>query len=113
MRSFVQDARLALRALVRRPGFATVAVLTLALGIGANTAIFSLVNTVLLEPLPYPAHDELVRIWSSNPEQDRHRYFTSPLAYHEWTDRTDSFASIGAAACSIGVWAGRICTSLP
>jgi putative ABC transport system permease protein len=97
MRSMFQDARLALRALIRRPGFATVAVLTLALGIGANTAIFSLVNTVLLQPLPYPVPQELVRIWSSNPEQDREQYFTSPLSYYEWIERTESFASIGAA----------------
>ena len=62
MGSFVSDLRHSIRLLIKTPGFSVIAIAALALGIGANTAIFSVVNTVLLQPLPYPEPDRIMRI---------------------------------------------------
>ena len=96
MHSIVSDVRFAIRTLIKRPGFAAVAVATLALGIGANTAVFSLVHKVVLRALPFEQPDELVRIWSRNPGEGRERYFTSPLSFFEWQARAERFESMAA-----------------
>src|SRR6185295_16831169 len=67
MDALIKDVRFALRALARRPGFTALAVITLALGIGADTAIFSVVYGVLLRPLDYPDPDRLVRVYEEHP----------------------------------------------
>jgi len=96
MEDLLRDVRYAVRGLRRRPGFSAVVVVTLALGIGANTAIFSVVQAVLLRPLPYPEPERLVRLWSAYPERDVRFGTTSPLDVHDWERLSDGFASIGA-----------------
>src|SRR5215217_8053694 len=67
MTSISQDVRYSLRALLKHKGFTTVAVLTLALGIGINTAMFSVLNTFLFGALPYPQSEQLIRVWRTSP----------------------------------------------
>jgi putative ABC transport system permease protein len=95
--SLIQDIRYGLRALVKDPGFAAVAVLTLALGIGANTAIFSVVNAALLHPLPFRDPDRLVTQWGTIPEVG----YTGPISicdpgYVAWRDRNRTFEQVAA-----------------
>ena len=86
-----------MRSLWETPGFSPVAVATRALGIGATTAIVSVVNEVLLRPLPYDNADELVRVWSSNAGEGRDRYYTSPLSFNNWSDGIEALADIAGA----------------
>jgi predicted permease len=93
--ALVQDVRYALRMLRQAPGFALVAVLTLGLGIGATTAIFSVVRGVLLRPLPFAAPERLVRMWQANPSQGVPRGEVSPLDFADWKARQRSFEDMG------------------
>ncbi|HZI16900.1 MAG TPA: permease prefix domain 1-containing protein, partial [Myxococcus sp.] len=94
--ALAQDVRYALRTLRKAPGFALVAVLTLALGIGATTALFSVVRGVLLKPLPFPAPERLVRVWQASPAQEQPRAAISPLDFDDWKARQQSFSALGA-----------------
>src|ERR1700733_7811262 len=89
-----QDVRFGTRMLRKNPGFTAVAVLTLALGIGANTAIFSVVEGVVLAPLPYSQPDRLVMIWESNPRFPR--VYISYLNFLDWQRSAHSFQQMTA-----------------
>src|SRR6185312_8153105 len=94
MRTLLQDLRYALRMLVKRPGFAVVAIFTLALGIGANTAIFSVVNAVLLRPLPFNEPDQLIKLWESF---DRGGFGTASVPNLKgWREQNTVFTGIAA-----------------
>jgi putative ABC transport system permease protein len=94
MGTLLQDLKYGLRQLARNPGFTAVAVLTLALGIGANTAIFSVVNAVLLNPLPYPQPDRLIAVYSRT-----QRFQESSISYPnflDWVRENRSFSALAA-----------------
>ena len=95
MENLVQDIRYGIRTLAKNPGFTAVAVLTLALGIGANTAIFSVVESVLLRPLPYPQPENLVEIWNTYQPQIP-QIGLSPGDYADWRQQNASFSEMGA-----------------
>jgi predicted permease len=90
------DLVYALRSLRSAPGFAAVALLTLALGIGANTAIFSVVRGVLLAPLPFPESDRVVRIWHANRAANESKSVVSEPDYRDWVAGSRSFSALGA-----------------
>jgi predicted permease len=92
-----QDIRFALRMMGKNPGFTFIAVLTLALGMGANTAIFSVVNTVLLQPMPYKQADRLVTIWGVNKTRGYDLDLVSYLDYLDWKSQNSVFESMGAS----------------
>ncbi|HYH86284.1 MAG TPA: ABC transporter permease [Pyrinomonadaceae bacterium] len=98
MRTLLQDVRYGLRVLLKRPGFTLVAVVTLALGIGANTAIFSLVSAVLVQPLKYKDADSLVMVWSSAPAAGIPRDDPSIGDYADWKAQNNVFEDMAAVA---------------
>src|SRR4026209_1956770 len=92
-----QDLRYAVRMLAKKPMFAIVAIVTLALGIGANTAIFSVVNAVLLRPLPFHNPDELVIVWEDATFAGFPRNTPAPANYVDWKTQNQSFADMAAS----------------
>jgi putative ABC transport system permease protein len=92
----VQDVRHGSRLLRKNPGFTAIVILTLALGIGANTLIFSVAYNVLLRPLPYPSPEKLVTLWESNPQQNTNQGQVSAANYYDWESDNSVFASTAA-----------------
>jgi len=91
-----QDIRYSIRSLLKHPGFTAVAVITLALGIGATTAIFSVVNAVLLRPLPFKNADRLIWVSETNPNQGVHDMSVSPPTFLDWRAQQQSFDELAA-----------------
>jgi putative ABC transport system permease protein len=98
MTSLGQDLRFSLRMFAKAPGFSAIAILTLALGIGANTAIFSVVNAVLLAPLPYSKPDQLVMVWSKNDPKGYKAFPVSGGDYAEWKSQNSVFDNMAASS---------------
>ncbi|HET9699267.1 MAG TPA: ABC transporter permease [Terriglobales bacterium] len=98
MTNLLQDLKYATRTFLKTPGFTFVAVLTLALGIGANTAMFSVIESVLLRPLPYVSPDQLVLLWGDSLERNNHREQVSFTDVEDWRRSNTTFEDIGAFA---------------
>jgi putative ABC transport system permease protein len=96
MNGFLQDLRYSARILLKKPGFTSIAVITLALGIGANTAIFSVVDAVLLRSLPYPEPDRLMQIFLNNPETAQGRGGYGNTDFLALKERNQSFEKVAA-----------------
>jgi putative ABC transport system permease protein len=97
MDTLLHDLRYAIRTMLKSPGFTAVAVIALALGIGANTAIFSVVNALLLKPLPYKDAERLVLIWHTYPDLNLEQASLSAPSYVEYRDMTGSFEQVATA----------------
>jgi putative ABC transport system permease protein len=111
-----QDVRFAVRTLARAPGFTSAAILSLAVGIGFNTAIFTLIDSMLLAPLPYPEADRVVMVWSVSPDNPGERGVVTVPDFLAWREQQRSFAALGAmsvnprdlGAADIGTPAERV-----
>ena len=98
LESMVRDVRHAARGLLRNPGFSLVVVLTLGVGVGANAAVFSFVNAVLLQPLPYPEADRLVAVQETSPPAP---FLVTPGDYVDWKERNDVFEALSGYMYSV------------
>ena len=107
MDNLFKDIRYGFRGLLKHPGFTLVAVITLALGIGANSAIFTVVNTVLLRPLPFAAPEQLVFIWQTHPFGKRIGVDQLPASnadFHDWQEQSNLFEGMSM----IDSWGGNL-----
>src|SRR5256714_13917512 len=96
MDSIIKDIRYGLRSLLKRPGFTAIALVALALGIAANTAIFSLVNAVILRPLPFPDPDRLVWVFG-NIRNGGNRASIAPLDFLDYRNQNKTFEQLAAS----------------
>lgn len=113
MDTFIQELRLAARRVRRSPGFAVASVLTLALAIGTNTAVFSVVDRVLLRPLEVPEPDRLVVVWETFPRLPVPVMYASPPRLHAWQERARSFEAIGGYDWQSFIIGGRSPEQVP
>ena len=105
METLLKDIRFAIRGFKKRPAFTAVAVITLALGIGANTAVFSIVNAVMLRRLPYKNPDRLVSLWANVPQQGRWR--VTPANFLDWKKQNTVFEDMSAFGASTLTFTGN------
>src|SRR5262249_61883859 len=96
METFWQDLRQGARSLLKQPTFTIVAVITLALGVGANTAIFSVVHAVLLHSLPYPAADRLVMVWETRRSNPSGQNVINMGNFFDWKEQNRVFEDMAA-----------------
>lgn len=94
--TLVEDLRFSVRTFRKSPGFFIVAMLALALGIGANSAMFSVIDGVLLRPLPFPESDRLVNVWETEPSRNLPRFPAAPANYYDWRKQNQVFSVLGA-----------------
>lgn len=107
LETLFQDLRFGVRMLRKNPGFSLIAIVTLALGIGANTAIFSVVNGVVLRPLPYQEPEQLVRIWHSKPQIGMTQAVVSGGNVQVWRERAQSFSGVAAFYTTASIITGE------
>ncbi len=96
MNTLIHELRSGLRMLMNKPGFTAVAVITVALGIGANTAIFSVINAVMILPLPYVDSSRLMAVWEDNRARGNHQNTVSPANFMDWKEENDVFEDMAA-----------------
>jgi putative ABC transport system permease protein len=94
MESLFSDFRYAIRSIIKRPAFTAIALVTLALGIGANSAIFSTIHALLINPLPFPAQDRVVAIWDKNPSRGVEHNEVAMANYLDWRAQSQSFEQL-------------------
>src|SRR6266850_1463018 len=98
MEAFLNDIRFGIRVLAKNRAFTLVALLTLALGIGANTAIFTVVNAILFRPLPFAAPQQLVGVWTKDLKRPGSQYPASLPTFRDWQQQSHSFTGFAAYA---------------
>src|SRR5579864_7593804 len=94
--SLLQDLKFALRTFRKNPGFTGAVVFALGLGMGANSAMFSVIDGVLLRPLPFPRSERLANIWETNLKRNLPRFIVAPANYYDWRKQNQAFSVLGA-----------------
>jgi len=113
LETFGKDLQYALRGLFKNPGFTVVAVMTLTLGIGANSAIFTVVNTFLIRPLPYPEPDRLVSLFERNVVADEQQMSVAPGNFLDWQKTATSYESMAASGIRVLTLTGDAAGTIP